>query len=346
MAVEGAQARGLALQRRRRRAAGGHRARRRAVSRKRARSACWAARTSSPSPADRRRTAAGRSGRHPGCCATARARTRGRRGSRACGARTAVRAGRRRRDCHGACRAFAARRCGATPAAVQRRALRRRRSRSRSSSRPMSVLESLKPSIAPARSASGQRTISMRSSSPESCPPSSLSPSARKRWHLVGEADRGAVGLQERPARGLADLLGELALGGLQRRLAVLVQPAGGQLEAVGIVDRLARLAHEPEMLVVERDDRGRAGVRDDLARRPPAVGVAVGVVGDRDDPPGEDGPRRRCARRRGHAASWLRHRVHREREGQTSSIPSSAATLTRSVGSWLRSVPLARLTD
>jgi hypothetical protein len=44
---------------------------------------------------------------------------------------------------------------------------------------------------------------------------------------------------------GLADLLGELALAGLERRLA-LVELARRDLEHVRIADRRARLAHEP----------------------------------------------------------------------------------------------------
>src|SRR5215218_6944324 len=46
-------------------------------------------------------------------------------------------------------------------------------------------------------------------------------------------------------------------------------------------------------------------------------------------------------------AAPQLQHRAQASRRAKvTSSIPSRASTLTRSVGSWLRSVPLARFTQ
>ena len=60
----------------------------------------------------------------------------------------------------------------------------------------------------------------------------------------------------------LADLLGELAAGGLERVLAFDVELAGGDLEQVGHADRLARLADEPQLVVVvEDDDADRARV-------------------------------------------------------------------------------------
>ena len=84
---------------------------------------------------------------------------------------------------------------------------------------------------------------------------------------LVGEAGRGEERAERLPVGGLlADLLGELALGGLQRVLALLVELAGGDLEQVGDADRLARLADEPELVAVEHDDADRAGVVDELA--------------------------------------------------------------------------------
>jgi hypothetical protein len=53
---------------------------------------------------------------------------------------------------------------------------------------------------------------------------------------LVEGADAGPEGVQELPAaRGLADLLGELAPGGGLGLLPLLVQAAGGQLEDVGL---------------------------------------------------------------------------------------------------------------
>ena len=59
-------------------------------------------------------------------------------------------------------------------------------------------------------------------------------------------------------ARAAADLLGQLALRGLQRLLAVDVQAPGRDLQQVRLADRLARLAHEPHVLVVVGDDRRR----------------------------------------------------------------------------------------
>ncbi len=82
--------------------------------------------------------------------------------------------------------------------------------------------------------------------------------------------------------RGLADLLDQLALGGLQRLLALDVELAGRELEQVGHADRLARLAHEPDRLAVVGDDADRALVADDLARRLLPVLVAERLAADR----------------------------------------------------------------
>ena len=97
-------------------------------------------------------------------------------------------------------------------------------------------------------------------------------PVARKTWQTssVKPGEVKNVCRCSQLGGGLADLLGELALGGLQRRLALDVELAGRDLEQVGGADRLARLAHEPERLAVVDDDADRAGVADDLARRPP----------------------------------------------------------------------------
>src|SRR5436190_5762966 len=88
----------------------------------------------------------------------------------------------------------------------------------------------------------------------------------------------------------LADLLGELAPAGLQRRLARLVELARRDLEHVGVVDRLARLPDEPEVLVVVADDPDCARVADDVALDLLAVGVAIAVVLDPDEVPLVDG--------------------------------------------------------
>src|SRR5829696_9144591 len=158
---------------------------------------------------------------------------------------------------------------------------------------------------------------------------------------LVGEAGRGEEGVQVLPLRGrLADLLRELPLGGRQRLLALDVELAGRELEQVGLADRLARLAHEPDRLPVVADHADRAPVADDLARRLLPVLVAERLLAD-----GED-----LALVAGLRAGGLEARAHTSaaassREKATSSMPSSAATATRSVGSWLCSVPLARFT-
>src|SRR3954447_13122831 len=158
---------------------------------------------------------------------------------------------------------------------------------------------------------------------------------------LVREAGRGVEGGEVLPLRGgLADLLGELALGGVERRLALDVELARRQLEQVGGADRLARLADEVDALAVVGHDADRALVPHDLARDLLPVLVAERLRADRDE----------LALVAGLPAGGLEARAHAaaassSRAKATSSMPSSAATETRSVGSWLRSVPLARLT-
>src|SRR3954454_1965822 len=159
---------------------------------------------------------------------------------------------------------------------------------------------------------------------------------------LVGEARRGEERVQVLPLRGgLADLLRELPLGGRQRLLALDVELAGRQLEQAGLADRLARLAHEPERLAVVADHPDRALVADDLARRLLAVLVTERLLANAEDLAlvlrlGADGLELGA-----HTAA-----ASSSSAKATSSIPSSAATATRSVGSWLRSVPLARFTQ
>src|SRR5512133_641593 len=102
---------------------------------------------------------------------------------------------------------------------------------------------------------------------------------------LVGEARRGEERVQVLPVRGsLADLLRELALGGLERLLALDVELAGRDLQQVRGADRLARLAHEPERLPVVADDADRPVVADDLAGRLLAVLVAERLLADGED--------------------------------------------------------------
>src|SRR5262245_30921546 len=96
---------------------------------------------------------------------------------------------------------------------------------------------------------------------------------------LVREAGRGVEARQVLPAvRALADLLGELALGGVERALALLVQLARRQLEQGGVVHRLARLPHEVDPVAVVRDHPHRTRVLDDLPLGLLAVVVAEAV--------------------------------------------------------------------
>ena len=187
-----------------------------------------------PSGAASPRTAAGRTGRRRACCATGHARTRGRRGSRAGGARRAGREARRwpRR--------------GASPPrrGAPFRATRR-------SARAAAELEQPDQRLRVAhlvdqRVELGERArldvdalVLVRLGLGVRQPGGEVDVAL-----LVGEAGRGVEGVQVLPVLGrLADLLGELPLGGLQRLLALDVELAGGQLEQVGRADRLARLA-------------------------------------------------------------------------------------------------------
>ena len=107
---------------------------------------------------------------------------------------------------------------------------------------------------------------------------------------LVGEAGAGVVGDDRLPARGAAaDLLGELALRGLQRLLAVLVEPPGRDLEQVRLADRLARLAHEPDLALVVGEHPDGAAVAHDLPLDDFAVGVAEALDAHVEDAPGVD---------------------------------------------------------
>ena len=158
---------------------------------------------------------------------------------------------------------------------------------------------------------------------------------------LVAEAGRGVVGVQVLPVLGrLADLLGQLALGRLERLLPLDVELARGDLEQVGHADRLARLADEVDPLAVVRDHADRALVADDLARDLLPVLVAEGVLDDGEDLALVPRLARDPLEARAHTAA-----ASSSSAKATSSMLSSASTETRSVGSWLRSVPLARFT-
>ena len=102
---------------------------------------------------------------------------------------------------------------------------------------------------------------------------------------LVGEAGRGVEPAERLPVgRLLADLLGELALGGRERVLPLLVELAGGDLQQVRETDGLARLADEPQLVAVEHHDPDGAGVRDDLALDLLAVLVAEARLHDAEE--------------------------------------------------------------
>ena len=158
---------------------------------------------------------------------------------------------------------------------------------------------------------------------------------------LVREAWRGEERAERLPLGGLlADLLGELALRGLQRVLALLVELAGRDLEQVGDADGLARLADQPQPVAVEHDDADGAGMVDELADCFLAVLVAEVAALDVEELALEDRLGPGAFEAGAHAAAASSSSVK-----PTASIDSSAATETRSVGSWLCSVPLATFT-
>src|SRR5215204_2942702 len=157
---------------------------------------------------------------------------------------------------------------------------------------------------------------------------------------LVGEAGRQEHTHERLPVRGrLADLLGELALRRLEHALALLVQLAGRQLEQRGLLNRLARLANEVDPLAVVGHDGHRAGMLHDLPLGFLAVVEPEAVHTHPRDAPVERNPTAEPLE--GHQ----RAPAPRTSASVTSSICSSASTVTDSSGSWFRSVPLARLT-
>ena len=113
--------------------------------------------------------------------------------------------------------------------------------------------------------------------------------------------------------------------------------PAGSSRSAAS-PHRLARLAHQDDVLAVVREHRHRAGVLDDLAFGLLAVVVAEAVDADLRDPtlPGRAAAGALEAHRRPASVTIA---------SVTSSIVSSASSVTDSSGWWLRSVPFARLT-
>src|SRR3954451_25399701 len=138
---------------------------------------------------------------------------------------------------------------------------------------------------------------------------------------LIREARRGVEGGEVLPLRrGLADLLGELALGGVERRLALDVELARRQLEQVGGADRLARLAHEEDALAVVRDDADRAAVPHDLASDLLPVPVPERLRANRDELALVPGLAARGLEARAHAAAASTLKAKK-----TSSLPQSA---------------------
>src|SRR5919109_1135501 len=154
---------------------------------------------------------------------------------------------------------------------------------------------------------------------------------------LVREAGRGVEARQVLPGPGaLADLLRELALGRIERLLPLLVELAGRKLEERLLLNGLARLPDQIEALAIVGHHRHRPGVGDDLA-----FGLLAVVVAEAVDPDGGNPPLPR-----GLAADALeRHALAATSASVTSSIVSSASTVTDSSGWWLRSVPFAMFT-
>src|SRR3954447_9603602 len=103
---------------------------------------------------------------------------------------------------------------------------------------------------------------------------------------LVHDPDRRDVVGDRLPDRGRsADLLGQLALGRVDGRLALDVEATGRDLQEVRIADRLARLADEEQVGVVVNEHADRALVAHDLALDLLAVGEAEALDPQGDDP-------------------------------------------------------------
>ena len=152
--------------------------------------------------------------------------------------------------------------------------------------RAMSDFESWHASIASSSSSSGHLTISIRSSGSGSKSSISVRPVASKivtsssaKPGLVKNRFHSVHSSASRPTSSV-----ELALRAVEARLALDVELSRRHLEQLRVVHRLARLADEPDDAVAVRDDPDRAGMRDDLALRLLAVGVAEGVGAHVDD--------------------------------------------------------------
>ncbi len=108
-----------------------------------------------------------------------------------------------------------------------------------------------------------------------------------------------------------------------------------------GIADGLARLANQPQAVAVEDDDADGAGMDDELALDLLPVLVTEATALHVEELAFVDGLGADALEAGAHATAASSSSVN-----ATSSIDSSAATDTRSVGSWLCSVPLATLTQ
>ena len=110
---------------------------------------------------------------------------------------------------------------------------------------------------------------------------------------LVGEARGAPEARQVAPRSGaVAGLLAELASGGelglLDRPIRSAIEGPSRQLEERAGHGR-AELAHEQELLAVERQDDDGTGMLDDLARVLATLGVGDGVDAEREIPPAMD---------------------------------------------------------
>ena len=118
------------------------------------------------------------------------------------------------------------------------------------------------------------------------------------------------------------DLLGELAAGAAERILARVVELSGRQLERV-LLDGLARLAHQQDVVVLDRHHHDGAGVVHHLAVHDRAVGPPVVGRAQVDDRARVDLPRGDRRAQRPVAAVTTRARAASIRPSVTSSIGS-----------------------
>ena len=160
----------------------------------------------------------------------------------------------------------------------------------------------------------------MRSSSSASSGSSERSV-ARKAWisSLVKPGARVEARQVLPLGGGLADLLAQLPLCGVEHLSPV--QLAGRQLEQALLPDHLARLAHEPDAVAVERQHHRGAGVLDHLALDHLAV-----VVAELLDPHGARSAPRTRPRCRPARTPSLRHCSFSEISWASSAPPASPA--------------------